>query len=203
MLAVLSSMKRDPSVVRTITIWLQPECDHIKVYWALNEVFTILCLEHHAVLRNADHCFRVISCPVVLNQHTPTVLVVHGPQQTPLSTVPTHNASSRPPTHGPLPVVFFVRSLYMVSFPQSPSYGHCPWSPPCTIAWAPQYESLRDVAFIRRGEINLLKTNETITNYLPPLHCRRCPPCLPCRSHSSAPRIPPPQDLSCFLALLP
>ena len=58
--AVLSSMKRDPPAVRTVTIQLRPDCDHIKVFQSLNEAFSVLHPKHHTVLKNSDNCFQAI-----------------------------------------------------------------------------------------------------------------------------------------------
>jgi len=59
-ISALSSMKRDPPAVRTVTIQLRPDCDHIKVYGALNEAFAVLHPKHHTVLKNSDNCFQAI-----------------------------------------------------------------------------------------------------------------------------------------------
>ena len=59
--ATLSSMnKREPPAVRTVTIRLRPDCDHIKVFGAINEAFAVLHPKHHTVLKNADNCFQAI-----------------------------------------------------------------------------------------------------------------------------------------------
>jgi hypothetical protein len=58
--ATLSSMKMEPPAVRTVTIRLRPDCDHIKVYQALNEAFAVLHPKHHTVLKNSDNCFQAI-----------------------------------------------------------------------------------------------------------------------------------------------
>jgi len=52
--------KKEPPAVRTVTIRLRPDCDHIKVYGALNEAFAVLHPKHHTVLKNADNCFQAI-----------------------------------------------------------------------------------------------------------------------------------------------
>jgi len=59
--ATLSSMnRREPPAVRSITIRLRPDCDHIKIYGALNEAFAVLHPKHHTVLKNSDNCFQAI-----------------------------------------------------------------------------------------------------------------------------------------------
>lgn len=58
--SALSSNKRDPPAVRTVTIQLRPDCDHIKVFQSLNEAFAVLHPKHHAVLKNSDNCFQAI-----------------------------------------------------------------------------------------------------------------------------------------------
>ena len=58
--ATLSQMKMEPAAVRTVTIRLRPDCDHIKVYQALNEAFAVLHPKHHTVLKNSDNCFQAI-----------------------------------------------------------------------------------------------------------------------------------------------
>mmetsp|Transcript_31871 Transcript_31871/g.74992 ORF Transcript_31871/g.74992 Transcript_31871/m.74992 type:complete len:683 (+) Transcript_31871:216-2264(+) len=58
--ATLSPMRREPPAVRTVTIRLRPDCDHIKVYGALNEAFAVLHPKHHSLLKNADNCFQAI-----------------------------------------------------------------------------------------------------------------------------------------------
>ena len=56
----LSSMKKDPPAVRTVTMQLRPDCDHIKVFQSLNEAFAVLHPKHHAILKNSDNCFQAI-----------------------------------------------------------------------------------------------------------------------------------------------
>ena len=58
--SALSTMKRDPPAIRTVTIQLRPDCDHIKVFQSLNEAFAVLHPKHHAVLKNSDNCFQAI-----------------------------------------------------------------------------------------------------------------------------------------------
>ena len=58
--SALSSNKRDPPAVRTVTIQLRPDCDHIKVFQSLNEAFAVLHPKHHVVLKNSDNCFQAI-----------------------------------------------------------------------------------------------------------------------------------------------
>ena len=58
--ATLSPMRREPPAVRTVTIRLRPDCDHIKVYGALNEAFAVLHPKHHTILKNSDNCFQAI-----------------------------------------------------------------------------------------------------------------------------------------------
>ena len=59
-IATLSPMRREPPALRTVAIRLRPDCDHIKVYGALNEAFAVLHPKHHTVLKNADNCFQAI-----------------------------------------------------------------------------------------------------------------------------------------------
>ncbi|KAL3924916.1 MAG: hypothetical protein SGILL_000751 [Bacillariaceae sp.] len=72
----LSSMKEDPLAVRTVTIQLRPDCDHIKVFEALNEAFAVIHPKHHEVLKNSDNCFQAIgadgSVPLLLNAQIAT-----------------------------------------------------------------------------------------------------------------------------------
>jgi hypothetical protein len=56
----LSPNRHDPLAVRTVTIQLRPDCDHIKVFQALNEAFAVLHPRHHEVLKNSDNCFQAI-----------------------------------------------------------------------------------------------------------------------------------------------
>lgn len=59
--ATLSSMNRkEPPAVRTVTFRLRPDCDHVKVYGALNEAFAVIHPKHHTVMKNADNCFQAI-----------------------------------------------------------------------------------------------------------------------------------------------
>jgi hypothetical protein len=58
--STLSSMKEEPLAVRTVMIRIRPDCDHVKVYEALNEAFAVIHPKHHAVLKNADNSFQAI-----------------------------------------------------------------------------------------------------------------------------------------------
>jgi signal transduction histidine kinase len=72
----LSSMKEEPLAVRTVTIQLRPDCDHIKVFQALNEAFAVIHPKHHQVLKNSDNCFQAIgadgSVPLLLSAQITT-----------------------------------------------------------------------------------------------------------------------------------
>lgn len=79
----LSSMKEEPLAVRTVTIQLRPDCDHIKVFQALNEAFAVIHPKHHEVLKNSDNCFQAIgadgcvplllSAQITTNKRIPTL----------------------------------------------------------------------------------------------------------------------------------
>ena len=56
----LSSSKVDPPAVRTVAIRLRPDCDHIEVYKALTEAFSVVHPKHHTVLKNSNNCFQAI-----------------------------------------------------------------------------------------------------------------------------------------------
>lgn len=68
--STLSDMKEEPSAVRTVMIHLRPDCDHVKVYGALNEAFAVIHPRHHVVLKNADNCFQAIG----VDGNTPLLL---------------------------------------------------------------------------------------------------------------------------------
>ncbi|KAG7347843.1 hypothetical protein IV203_016548 [Nitzschia inconspicua] len=72
----LSSMREEPLAVRTVTIQLRPDCDHIKVFQALNEAFAVIHPKHHEILKNSDNCFQAIgadgSVPLLLSAQITT-----------------------------------------------------------------------------------------------------------------------------------
>jgi hypothetical protein len=81
--SAMSSMKEDQLAVRTITIQLRPDCDHIKVFKALNEAFAVIHPKHHQVLKNSENCFHavgadgnvplVLSAQIVTRKRIPTL----------------------------------------------------------------------------------------------------------------------------------
>jgi hypothetical protein len=57
-------------------IRIRPDCDHIKVFEALNEAFAVIHPKHHEVLKNADNAFQAIGAdgntPILLSAQITT-----------------------------------------------------------------------------------------------------------------------------------
>ena len=55
-----SATVQEPLPVRTVFIQIRPDCDHCKVFEALNESFATLHPNNHYVLKNSDNCFMAV-----------------------------------------------------------------------------------------------------------------------------------------------
>ena len=53
-------VQHEPLPVRTVFIQIRPDCDHCKVFEALNESFATLHPNNHYVLKNSDNCFMAV-----------------------------------------------------------------------------------------------------------------------------------------------
>mmetsp|Transcript_37147 Transcript_37147/g.90056 ORF Transcript_37147/g.90056 Transcript_37147/m.90056 type:complete len:784 (+) Transcript_37147:297-2648(+) len=66
-----SGTVQEPLPVRTVFIQIRPDCDHCKVFEALNESFATLHPKNHYLLKNSDNCFMAVGAdgakPVVVS----------------------------------------------------------------------------------------------------------------------------------------